>query len=328
MKNKPVVIVAGEPYSVFLEIFFKSLKNNKLKNFKNPILLICSVKLAKEQMKKLKYNFNIKEILLDDIPNIKNEKNWINIFNINFKFKNCFDKISSNSSNYLHKCFTKALDITKKHKIDFLINGPISKKHFLKKKYPGMTEYFAAKTGNRNNEVMLILGKELSVSPITTHLPLRKIFKMITKKKIIQNTKIIDKFYRKYLKIKPNIAITGLNPHCESNETSSEENKILIPSIALLRKSNLNVSGPFPADTLFIKNNLKNFDVVIGMYHDQVLTPVKTIYEFKAINITLGLPFIRITPDHGPNNDMLGKNLSKPDSFIEAINFIRSLSAS
>jgi len=94
-----------------------------------------------------------------------------------------------------------------------------------------------------------------------------------------------------------------------------------------LLKKNINISGPFPADTLFIKKNLKKFNVVIGMYHDQVLTPIKTIYEFKAINITLGLPFLRITPDHGPNNDMLGKNLSNPDSLIEAINFIKSYSA-
>ena len=96
MKNKPVVIVAGEPYSVFLEIFFKSLKNNKLKNFKNPILLICSVKLAKEQMKKLKYNFNIKEILLDDIPNyflVLARCNTCEVLSSNFHYLdwlNCF----------------------------------------------------------------------------------------------------------------------------------------------------------------------------------------------------------------------------------------------
>ncbi len=328
MKNKPIIIVAGEPYSVFLEIFFKSIKKNQLKNLRNPYLLICSIKLAKEQMKKLKYNFKIKKVSFHDIPNIKNKNGCINIFDVGFKFKNCFDKITSKSSSYLNECFSNALKISKKYKIDFLINGPISKKHFLKHMYPGMTEYFAAKTGSKNNEVMLIKGKKLSVSPITTHVPLRKIFKKITKKKIIQNAKIIDKFYRKYLKKKPKIAMTGLNPHCESIENSSEEIKILNPSIISLKKININISGPFPADTLFIKNNLKNFDVVIGMYHDQVLTPVKTLYEFKAINITLGLPFIRITPDHGPNNDMLGKNISQPDSFIEAINFIKKLSAS
>ena len=121
--------------------------------------------------------------------------------------------------------------------------------------------------------------------------------------------------------------MTGLNPHCETSNNYSEEKEILEPAIKQLIKKNIKISGPFPADTLFIKKNLKKFDVVIGMYHDQVLTPIKTIYEFKAINITLGLPFLRITPDHGPNNDMLGKNLSNPDSLIEAFNFIKSNSA-
>ncbi len=107
--------------------------------------------------------------------------------------------------------------------------------------------------------------------------------------------------------------MTGLNPHCETSNNYSEEKEILEPAIKQLIKKNIKISGPFPADTLFIKKNLKKFDVVIGMYHDQVLTPIKTIYEFKAINITLGLPFLRITPDHGPNNDMLGKNLSNPE---------------
>ena len=88
----------------------------------------------------------------------------------------------------------------------------------------------------------------------------------------------------------------------------------------------LKISGPYPADTLFLKNNLKNYDVIIGMYHDQVLTPIKTLYGFDAINITLGLPFLRITPDHGTNNKMIGKNLSSPKSLIESILFTKRLS--
>ena len=89
-----------------------------------------------------------------------------------------------------------------------------------------------------------------------------------------------------------------------------------------LRKKYTNVSGPYPADSLFMKNNIDKFDVIIGMYHDQVLTPMKTIYNFDAINITLGLPFIRISPDHGTNQKMIGKNKSNPQSLISAIKFL------
>ncbi len=327
MKNKPIIVVSGEPYSVFLEIFFKSLKNKKYKSLNRPILLICSYDLCEKQMRKLKYNFKLKKVLMNEIPFIVNKKNQINIFNVNFNFRKIFDQISSNSNQYLTECFETALSIVYKFNLKFLINGPVSKEFFLKKKYPGMTEYFASKTKNVDKEVMLIYGKNLSVSPLTTHLPLKQIFKKITKKKIIKNVKIIKDFYKKYLNKKPKIAMTGLNPHCETISKFSEEKNILEPAIKHLKKKQINVFGPFAADTLFIRKNLKNYDVIIGMYHDQVLTPIKTLYEFKAINITLGLPFIRITPDHGPNNQMLGKNLSQPDSFIEAINFINKISA-
>ena len=101
----------------------------------------------------------------------------------------------------------------------------------------------------------------------------------------------------------------------------NEDEKIIKPSIKYLKKK-YNVSGPYPADTIFLKNNRKNFDVIVGMYHDQVLTPIKTLYEYDAINITLGLPFIRISPDHGPNETMLGKNLSNPLSLLRAIKFL------
>ncbi len=316
-------MVAGEPYSVFLEIFFKSLRKKDLKSFKKPIILVCSIDLVKAQMKKLNYNYKINKVSMDEIQYLSLNKNQINIYNIDFKFENSFDKISSKSKNYLNQCFTSALEIVFKYKLNVLINGPISKKYFLDKKYPGMTEFFASKTKKINKEVMLIHGKNLSVTPLTTHLPLKKIFKKITKKRIIQTTKTIYNFYIKYMNKKPRIALTGLNPHCETTSNFSEEKNILLPAVRNLRNNKINITGPHPADTLFIKKNLRNYDVIIGMYHDQVLTPIKTIYEFKAINITLGLPFIRITPDHGPNNEMIGKNLSNPDSFIAAINFIK-----
>ena len=114
----------------------------------------------------------------------------------------------------------------------------------------------------------------------------------------------------------------GLNPHCESNEKNNEEIKIIIPAIKKLRKRKINISGPYSTDTFFLNKNIKKYDLIIGMYHDQVLTPIKTLFNFNAINITIGLPFVRISPDHGPNNEMIGKNLSDPNSLILALKFI------
>ena len=246
----------------------------------------------------------------------------INIVNVDLVFRNIFGKISKNSKNYIEQSFKIAINLIKKNKCAGLINGPISKKHFLAGKFLGITEYLAAKMNKKNKVAMLIFNKKLSVSPITTHLPLKNVHKELSKKKIINHVHLIKEFYKKKFNINPRIAITGLNPHCESNYKSSEEDLIIKPAIAYLIKKKYLVGGPFAADTIFMKNHSKNFEVVIGMYHDQVLTPAKTIFGFDAINITLGLPFIRISPDHGPNSKMLGKNLSSPESLIQALKFL------
>jgi 4-hydroxythreonine-4-phosphate dehydrogenase len=320
--NKNIVIVAGEPYSVFLELLFKSIK---LKKIKKPFILICSKKLLISQMKKLNYNFKINLINKHEIRNMKLLKNYINVLDVKFYFKKTFDKITNNSSKYIENCFAEGLELIKIGKAKILINGPVSKKHFLKKKFLGITEYIAKKSSQKGREVMLIYNKKLSVSPITTHLPLQDVKKNISTKKIIQNVLTINSFFNHKLKRKPKFVITGLNPHCETNKNYSEEEKIILPAVKKLKKKNINIKGPFAADTLFLKKNINKFNVVIGMYHDQVLTPIKTLHEFKAINITLGLPFLRMTPDHGPNNSMLGKNKSNPTSLIETFKFLSQI---
>jgi 4-hydroxythreonine-4-phosphate dehydrogenase len=319
MNKKPIIIVSGEPNSVFLEIFFKSLKSNK---YKSPLIIICSKRLLEDQMKKLLFYFKINTINKTFSKFNKLDNKQINLINIDYKFNNCFEKISSRSNDYIKKSFDVALEIIHQNKLTKFINGPISKRYFLKGKTLGITEYLAKKTKKNNEVVMLIFNNKLSVSPITTHLALKNVHKNISKKKIYTHVDLINDFYKKNFNRKPKIAITGLNPHCESNFQSSEEDKIIIPAIKKLRLKNTNIHGPFPADTIFTKPVLKNYDVVIGMYHDQVLSPMKALFNFDAINITLGLPFIRISPDHGPNHSMIGKNLSNPKSLIQALKFL------
>ena len=169
---------------------------------------------------------------------------------------------------------------------------------------------------------MLIYNKDLSVCPITTHLPLKLVAKTISQKLIFEKTELIYQFYKKNLGYKPKIAVTGLNPHCESILNLNEDKLIVSPAIKTLKKLGYNVNGPFSADTIFLKQNRKKYDVIVGMYHDQVLSPFKTLFEYNAFNITLGLPFLRVSPDHGPNEKMIGKNLSNPLSLIKAIKFL------
>ena len=318
MNYKPIIIVAGEPNSIFFEIFLKIISKKK---FKSPIILIASRDLLEKQIKFFKSKIKINELDYSKKKlgtyNIKK----LNLINVDYKQNKIFERISDKSNIYIKNCFEIALEIINKKISNKLINGPISKKYFLKKKHIGITEYLASKT-NSKNIAMIIYNKLLSVSPLTTHLPIKYISKKITKAEIINKVKVINSFWEKYFNYKPKIAVTGLNPHCESLDVFNEDEKIIKPAIKFLQKNKFNISGPFSADTIFLKNNRKNINIVLGMYHDQVLTPCKTLFEYDAINITVGLPFIRVSPDHGPNEQMLGKGKSNPLSLFRSIQFL------
>jgi len=318
MNFKPILIAHGEPNGVFLEIFFKSLKYKK---FKSPLILICSQKILKFQMKKLKFKMGIKTTNPSMLNKLKLDNKTINIVDVDYNQDISFQKISFKSNKYIEECFEISLKILESGISTKFINGPISKTSFLNKKFLGITEYLEKKIRS-NQSAMLIYNKELSVCPITTHLPLKSVVKNITKKKIIEKVTLINNFYTKILGFKPKIGVLGINPHCESIEKYNEDEKVIKPTIKYLSKKKINIKGPYSADTAFLKKNRVNFNIIIGMYHDQVLTPIKTLYEYDAINITLGLPFIRISPDHGPNQNMLGQNKSNPLSLIRAIEFL------
>ena len=317
MNYNPILILSGEPNSVFLEIFFKAQKKYKTIN---PVILISSNKLLVMQMKKLKFKKKIKLLDPSKLKKYKLNNETINLINVDYDPDHAFEKITNKSNIFIENSFKLAFKLIKKYKISKFINGPISKKSFLNKKFLGITEYISKKFETKNT-CMLIYNKNLSVCPITTHLPLKLVAKKISKKVISEKVTLISSFYKKYLNRKPKIAILGLNPHCESVHHYNEDEKIIKPSVKYLNNKH-NLSGPYSADTIFLKENRSKFDVIIGMYHDQVLTPLKTLYEYDAINITLGLPFIRISPDHGPNETMLGQNKSNPTSLLKAIKFL------
>ena len=308
MNSSPILIVPGEKKSILFEIFFKSIKSKKIIS---PLILVCSKKILDKEIKKYKFNMKIELINLTQIIKKRFNEKRLYVIDIN----------NHNSKTYIQDCFSLAFKIIKQGLSNKLLNGPINKSKTLKKKHLGMTEYIA-KNFNQKKFAMLIYNDNLSVCPITTHLPLKLVSKKITKKLIKEKIRTINKFYIKTLGFKPKIGVVGLNPHCESVLKFNEDTKIVLPTINSLRKKNIKVSGPYPSDTIFMKNNIKKFDVIVGMYHDQVLAPIKTLYEYDAINITIGLPFLRVTPDHGPNEIMVGKNRSNPLSLIKAISFL------
>jgi 4-hydroxythreonine-4-phosphate dehydrogenase len=310
MKTKPMLIFAGDPNSIFFEIFFKALRYKK---FQSPIILISSIQILKSQIKKYKFKKDIKILSLHDLKRVSLNNKSVNLININYDKKK--------PKNYIKDCFNTAFQILKSKYSYKFINGPINKSKFLDKKFPGITEYISENFKIKSN-AMLIFNKELSVCPITTHLPLKLVTKTINQRLIKEKAFLINKFFIKNIGMKPKIGVAGLNPHCESIHKFNEDKKIVLPAIKKLKKKGLKIFGPLSADTIFLKQNRAKYDVIIGMYHDQVLSPLKTLKEYDAINITLGLPFFRISPDHGPNENMINKNLSNPLSLIRALEFL------
>ena len=318
MKNKPIILIAGEPESIFFEIFFKAIK---IKKYKSPLVLICCKKILLKQMKKYKFNKNLKLIDINKIKNININNNSINLIDIELKKLPNSKLQFENVRKYIDKTFKTAFKLIKNDFTNKLINGPINKKNFLNKKFNGVTEYISENFKKRKIG-MLIYNENLSVCPLTTHLPIKLVAKKITQKLIEEKIETINSFFKINFKINPKIAVTGLNPHCETILKFNEDENIVKKAIKIKVKKRINVKGPYPADTIFLKKNRNKFDVILGMYHDQVLGPFKALFEYDAINITMGLPFLRATPDHGPNQKMVGKNKSNPKSLIKALKFL------
>jgi 4-hydroxythreonine-4-phosphate dehydrogenase len=310
MKNL-IAITAGEPESINSEIIAKTW--NKIR-FKNKLLIIGNYDLLKNQFNKL--NFNLPLNLIRELKEFKKFK--LNILDV---------KISNSSiskKKYILDCIDLAHEFSLKRKIRGFITAPINK-NVLGKNFLGVTEYLAYKNKVENKEIMLIYNKKLSVVPLTTHLEIKDIFKNITFSLIKNKILSLSENYKKTFKKNPRIALLGLNPHNSENKLESVENRIVKPAIIYLKKKKINISGPYSSDTIFMKKNRKNFDVVVGMYHDQVLAPFKTLYEFDAINITLGLKYLRVSPDHGTASDLIGKNIATPQSLISAIKFLNEI---
>ena len=320
--KKIIAIIAGEPNSISSEIIFKSWEMKK-KSY-NPFFIIGNIDILNKQKKKLKFLFKIKKID-ENFKRADLVSNSLPVYNINYQQKNAFENVSSKSSKYIFKCFDHALKFIKRKKIYGFINCPISKKHLLKNKYLGITEFLSKKSNSTSCSVMLIYNKKLSVSPITTHIPLRKVSKKLKTSLIVKKIQIINNFYKKNFTKKPTIGVLGLNPHNQTTEKKSEESKIIIPALKVLKKKNIRIRGPISPDTSFLTYKKHKLDVIVGMYHDQVLSPFKTIFKYNAINITLGLPYIRISPDHGIGEDITGKGISNPESLLESIKFFSQI---
>ena len=320
MKNK-IIIIAGDPNSINSEIISKIWKKIN-PSLKKKLYLIANFNLINKQFKKIKSKtpiIRVKQINKNSVTK------KLKIIDIPLNFKNPFKVSLKNSIKYVIECFNLAHKLAQNKEVKGLINCPINKKLLHKSKKIGVTEFLASKCKiNNGSEVMLIHNKKLSVVPLTTHINIRNVSKKINISLIMKKMDTLKKNFKKLFNKKPKIGILGLNPHNAELKNNSEEIKIINPAISKLKKKGFHVKGPLSADTLFI-NNYKKYDVVVGMYHDQVLAPFKSLFHFDAINITLGLNYLRVSPDHGPAKDIINKNKANHLSLLRCVKFINSL---
>ena len=322
MRNyKNIILIGGDPNSINSEIIFKSWK--KLSNLtKKKIVIIGSFHLFQTQFRKL--NYSTKILKFKDLSEVT-KGTELKIINVDLKFKNPFKVNKEEASKYVINCLNLAHKLALKKNVLGIINCAIDKKLLIRKNI-GVTEYLASKCGIKNSsEAMMIASKKFSVVPITTHIDLKDVSKNIKFNKIFNKIRTTQIWFRKLYKKNPKIGILGLNPHNAELRENSEEIKEIIPAIKKLKKIGLRVKGPLVSDTVFIKD-FKNYDIIVGMFHDQVLAPFKSIFKFNAINITLGLKYLRVSPDHGTATDLILKKKANPSSLIRCINFFEKIS--
>ena len=323
--SKKIAITLGDPGGIGPDICVLMAKKYIKKYhivITDPDLLIHS---AKKLNKKLYIN-KLKNI--DDTP--KSGEYLVNVLPIKLNKKNKPGYMNpDNASFVIHAIETAAMGCLN-HDFHSMVTGPISKSILNKGgfKISGHTELLAKLCNS--NSIMMLMNDRLKVTLQTIHIPLQKVSKQITKKNIIEKIKIINNdLINKFGLRKPKILVCGLNPHAgEEGILGNEEINIIKPAIDSLRKLGINIDGPVPADTAFIAKFVKEYDVIHTMYHDQGLPVIKYDDFSKTTNVTLGLPIIRVSVDHGTATDLVGKGNVDISSFVQALKVARDISKS
>lgn len=229
---------------------------------------------------------------------------------------------------------TSAVAAVRQGKASAVVTNPIAKSVLYAAgfAFPGHTEFLAdlAKDGNTTPlPVMMLWCEDLAVVPVTIHVPLKSVPELLTQDLIVRTAQIVaDGLKRHFGVAAPRLALSGLNPHAgEGGALGAEDDAIVAPAIATLQALGIDARGPYPADTMFHARARAGYDAALAMYHDQALIPIKTIAFDEGVNVTLGLPFIRTSPDHGTAFDIAGQGIARPDSLCAALRLAARMAA-
>ena len=323
----PIALTMGEPSGIGGEITIKAWKNYKSELW--PFFLIDDPERIRKLAQTMAFEIKVKEI--------SNPSETINCFD---KFlpvlplKNSVTSKLGSPESKNSKAVIESIKTASKYAMSEQVLGvvtnPIQKSVLYESgfDFPGHTEFLGHLAGTNLPPLMMFISPQLRVACVTGHKSLSESIKEISVENIINCTFLAETSLIKYFNFKkPRIAIAGINPHAgEDGSMGNEEMSIIAPAVNYLIEKGVNVKGPFAPDSLFSEKARKNYDIVICMYHDQALIPIKTLDFYNGVNVTLGLDFIRTSPDHGTAFDIAGKNLANPESLISAINLAYEMS--
>ncbi len=320
MTRLPIIaITMGDPAGIGPEIILKAGKKDIFK-FCTP-LIVGDYRFLERLSKRFNIPVTICKVQrIDEISALNESLHVLDLHNIDY------DKVEEGKVNRLTgkasvEYITKATNLVLKGEVDAITTAPINKEglHLAGYSYAGHTELLSELTRTKDYAMMLV-GGDIRVVLVTIHTPLRDVSDMIKKERIMRIIRLTHSSLKSFGIMAPHIAVSALNPHGgEGGIFGNEEITEIIPAIKETRSKGIDIEGPFPADTLFTPAKREGFDAVIVMYHDQGLIPIKMASFGKGVNVTLGLPVIRTSVDHGTAYDIAGKGVADPSSLIEAL---------
>ncbi|RZT21437.1 4-hydroxythreonine-4-phosphate dehydrogenase PdxA [Fictibacillus sp. BK138] len=318
---KPVIaITMGDAAGVGPEIIIKALEKEMIHKMCQPVVIGDSTILKRA------LNFVNSTLHINPISEINEavfEQETINCYDLGLLDEQLpVGKVSKEAGNAAFRYLEKAIALAKEKTIDAICTAPLNKEalHLSGHIYPGHTEILAELT-ETSDYAMMLSAPNLKVIHVTTHVGLIKAVELINPDRVYQVIKLADETLKKAGNIAPKIAVCGINPHAGENGLfgNGEEEEKIVPAVMKAQDNNIDVVGPLPADTLFFRATRGDFDIVIAMYHDQGHGPIKVLGLESGVNITVGLPIIRTSVDHGTAFDIAGKGIASEESLVEAI---------
>ena len=317
-----LIITPGEPAGIGAEILIKAVAQGAKG-------LIAIDELARLEMLAQKINANITLKAISNLDEASSlPPSTLAVMPIAWATPPKLGKPDTANAPIVIDAISQAVKLAKEGKVLGVVTNPIQKSTLYEAGFdsPGHTEYLA-KLDGKSHPVMMLCSAKLRVVPLTIHIPLAEVANAITSSLIEKTATILNDSLRGDFNIKePRIAMAGLNPHAgEDGHLGEEEAKIITPAITQLQQNGINIKGPYSADALFTQDQRQRYDAIIASYHDQALIPLKALDFHHAVNTTLGLSFIRTSPDHGTALDIADKFIANPASLMEAITLAFSM---